>query len=187
MDEEIKKTCEILKRGGVILYPTDTIWGIGCDATNEEAVKRIYKIKQRSDSKALLVLLDAYEKLEYYVEEVPEIVSDLVTLSDKPLSIIFSGAMNLASNLIAEDGSIGIRITKEPFSQKLCRRFGKPLVSTSANISGEPSPANFSKISKEILRSVDYVVNYRQTETQESKPSGIIQIGRGGLVKIIRK
>jgi L-threonylcarbamoyladenylate synthase len=187
MDEEIKKSCEMLKKGGIILYPTDTIWGIGCDATNEEAVKRIYKIKQRSDSKSLLVLLDALEKLDYYVADVPEIVSDLVTLSDKPLSIILSGAMNLAPNLIAEDGSIGIRITKEPFSQKLCRRFGKPIVSTSANISGEPSPANFSKISDAILRSVDYVVNYRREETQESQPSGIIQIGKGGLIKIIRE
>ncbi|MDL2322880.1 threonylcarbamoyl-AMP synthase [Bacteroidales bacterium OttesenSCG-928-A17] len=187
MEEEIKKACEILNKGGIILYPTDTIWGIGCDATNEEAVKRIYDLKQRSDSKSMLVLIDSPAKLNYYVNDIPDIAYDLIELSDKPLTLIYSGARNLASNLIASDGSIGIRITNETFSKELCRRFRKPLVSTSANISGNPSPALFSEINPQIIRSVDYVVNYRQGETQKVKPSGIIRIEKGGIITIIRK
>ncbi|MDR3219795.1 MAG: threonylcarbamoyl-AMP synthase [Dysgonamonadaceae bacterium] len=187
MEEEINKTCEILKKGKIILYPTDTIWGIGCDATNEDAVKRIYAIKKRSDSKSMLVLLDSSAKLDFYVEDLPEIALDLIEVSDKPLTIIYSGAKNLAPNLIAPDGSIGIRITDEVFSNSLCRRFRKPLVSTSANISGEPAPANFSEINPEILRSVDYVVNYKKEDKQKSKPSGIIRLEKSGVVKIIRE
>ncbi|GHT10753.1 threonylcarbamoyl-AMP synthase [Bacteroidia bacterium] len=187
MEEEIKNACEVLKKGGIIIYPTDTIWGIGCDAANEAAVKKIYELKQRSDSKSMLVLLDSSAKLDFYVDELPEIALDLIDLSDKPLTIIYSGAKNLAPNLIASDGSIGIRITNEDFSKKLCRQFRKPIVSTSANISGEPSPANFSEIKSEILRSVDYVVDYRRNETQKSAPSSIIQLGKGGLIKIIRE
>ena len=187
MEEEIQKACAILKEGGIILYPTDTIWGIGCDATNEEAVKRIYEIKMRSDSKSMLILLDSIAKLNYYVDEIPDIAYDLIELSDKPLTIIYSGARNLAANLIATDGSIGIRVTQEAFSHKLCQRFRKPLVSTSANISGQVAPALFSEINEEIIRSVDYVVNYRQEETQKSKPSGIIRLGEGGLIQIIRE
>ncbi|MDR3340880.1 MAG: threonylcarbamoyl-AMP synthase [Candidatus Symbiothrix sp.] len=187
MEEEINKVCEVLREGKIILYPTDTIWGIGCDATNADAVKRIYAIKKRSDSKSMLVLLDSSAKLDFYVEDLPEIASDLIAVSDKPLTIIYSGAKNLAPNLIAPDGSIGIRITNEVFSNNLCRRFRKPLVSTSANISGEPSPANFSEINPEILRSVDYVVNYNKEDKQKSKPSGIIRLEKGGVVKIIRE
>jgi L-threonylcarbamoyladenylate synthase len=179
--------CEVLWKGGVILYPTDTIWGIGCDATNPEAVKRIYDIKQRSDSKSMLVLVDSTAKLDYYVDELPEIALDLIELSDKPLTIIYSNARNVAPNLIAPDGTLGIRVTKEDFSRQLCQRLKKPLVSTSANISGQAPPANFSEISEEIIRAVDYVVNYRQEETQKARPSGIIQLGKGGLIKIIRK
>jgi len=187
MEEDIKKSCEILSKGGIILYPTDTIWGIGCDATNEEAVKKIYSVKQRADSKSMLVLLDSSAKLDYYISDFPNIALDLIELSDKPLTIIYSGAKNLAPNLIAEDGSIGIRITQESFSKELCRRFKKPIVSTSANISGKPSPANFSEIESAIIDAVDYVVNYRQDDLTKSKPSSIIKLDAGGVVKIIRE
>ena len=138
-----------MNEGGVILYPTDTIWGIGCDATNEEAVRRVYQIKQRSDSKAMLVLVDSPVKVDFYVQDVPEVAWDLIEVADKPLTIIYSGARNLASNLIAEDGSVGIRVTNEEFSKRLCQQFRKAIVSTSANISGQPSPANYSEITEE--------------------------------------
>ncbi|GHT76413.1 threonylcarbamoyl-AMP synthase [Bacteroidia bacterium] len=187
MEEEIKKACDVLRKGGIILYPTDTIWGIGCDAMNAEAVKRIYKIKQRPDSKSMLVLVDSAGLLENYVEELPEIAYDLVELADKPLTIIYSGARRVAPDLIAPDGTLGIRVTREEFSNRLCRQLKKPLVSTSANISGQPSPANFSEISEEIIRSVDYVVNYRQEETTKAQPSAIIRLEKGGLIKIIRE
>ncbi|MGL5785262.1 MAG: L-threonylcarbamoyladenylate synthase [Bacteroidales bacterium] len=187
MNEEIKKACEVMQAGGVILYPTDTIWGLGCDATNEEAVKRVYEIKKRIDSKALIVLIDRDVKLQFYVDEVPEIAYDLIEYSDKPLTIIYDGARNLASNLMAEDGSIGIRITKEEFSSKLCERFKKAIVSTSANISGQPSPANFDEISDEVKGMVDYIVDYRQNDLSKSKPSGIIKLGKNCEVKVIRE
>ena len=172
--------------GGLILYPTDTIWGIGCDATNEEAVRRVYKLKRRSDHKAMLLLMDSSAKLNYYVQEVPDVAWDLIELADSPLTVIYSGARNVAPNLLAEDGSVGIRITQEEFSHKLCERFRKPLVSTSANVSGEPSPANFSEISATIKAGVDYIVRYRQDDLSKAAPSHIIKLGAGGLVKIIR-
>jgi len=187
MNDDLKKSCEVLRKGGVILYPTDTIWGLGCDATNEEAVKRIYEIKQRSDSKSMLTLIDSPDRLDRYVDDLPEIAQELTECSDKPLTVIYYGAKNLAANLIAPDGTIGIRVTKEEFSQNLCRQFGKPIVSTSANFSGEPSPSNFSEINKEIFRLVDYVVNYRSDEMQKSKPSSIIRLGKNGVIKIIRE
>lgn len=187
MQDDIKKAIEVLKSGGIILYPTDTIWGIGCDATNEEAVKRIYELKQRDDSKSMLILLENPAKLQTYVQEVPDIAWDLIDLTDTPLTIIFEGAKNLASNLIAEDGSIGIRITDELFSRELCKQFRKPIVSTSANISGQPSPQTFSKISASIKNGVDYVVNYRKKENKAAKPSGILKLGKDGTIKIIRK
>lgn len=187
MNEEIKKACEVMQAGGVILYPTDTIWGLGCDATNEAAVKRVYEIKKRVDSKAMIVLIDRDVKLQFYVDEVPEIAYDLIEYSDKPLTIIYDGARNLAPNLMAEDRSIGIRITKEEFSSKLCERFKKAIVSTSANISGEQSPANFDEVSEEIKKSVDYIVNYRQDDLTKAKPSGIIKLGRNCEVKVIRE
>ena len=187
MQEDIKEACRIMQQGGVILYPTDTIWRIGCDATNEEAVKRVYEIKKRVDSKALLVLVDTSVKVDFYVSDVPEIAWDLIDLADKPLTIIYSGARNLAKNLLAEDGSVGIRVTNESFSKKLCERFRKAIVSTSANISGTPSPSNFSEISPEIIESVDYVVKYRQDDMSKPKPSSIIKLGAGGLINIIRE
>ena len=172
--------------GGLILYPTDTIWGIGCDATNEEAVRRVYELKRRSDHKAMLLLMDSSAKLNYYVQEVPDVAWDLIELADSPLTVIYSGARNVAPTLLAEDGSVGIRITQEEFSHKLCERFRKPLVSTSANVSGEPSPANFSEISATIKAGVDYIVRYRQDDLSKAAPSHIIKLGAGGLVKIIR-
>lgn len=187
METEIKKALEVLWNGGIILYPTDTIWGIGCDATNEAAVKRIYEIKKREDSKSMLVLIDDAGRIPSYVVEMPEIAWDLIELSDKPLTIIYPGAKNLAKNLVAPDGTIGIRVSAENFTKKLIQRFKKPLVSTSANISGKNSPANFSEIDEEIKNQVDYVVNYRQDEKKKFAPSSIIQLGVSGEVKIIRE
>ena len=172
--------------GGLILYPTDTIWGIGCDATNEEAVRKVYALKRRSDHKAMLLLMDSSAKLNYYVQEVPDVAWDLIELADSPLTVIYNGARNVAPNLLAADGSVGIRITQEEFSHKLCERFRKPLVSTSANVSGDPSPANFSEISETIKAGVDYIVRYRQDDLSKAAPSHIIKLGAGGLVKIIR-
>lgn len=187
MTEDIKKACQVMMEGGVILYPTDTIWGIGCDATNEEAVKRVYEIKQRSDSKAMLVLIDSPAKLNYYVKDVPNVAWDLIDVADKPLTIIYSGARNLAPNLLAEDGSVGIRVTGEEFSKRLCQQFRKAIVSTSANVSGQPSPQNFSEISEDIKAAVDYIVDYRREETTQAKPSSIIKLDKGGVIKIIRQ
>lgn len=176
-----------MREGGVILYPTDTIWGIGCDATNEDAVRRVYEIKQRQDSKAMLVLVDSSVKVDFYVRDVPEVAWDLIDLADKPLTIIYSGARNLAANLLAEDGSVGIRVTNEDFSKRLCQQFRKAIVSTSANISGQPSPKNFSEISEEVKSAVDYIVGYRQEEISNLKPSSIIKLDKGGVIKIIRE
>ncbi len=187
MINDVKAALEVLQKGGVILYPTDTIWGLGCDAANEEAVKRIYAIKNRVDSKSMLVLMENAALLERYVDEVPDIAYDLIELSEKPMTIIYDGARNLAKNLIAEDGSIGIRITTEAFSSDLIRRFKRPIVSTSANISGKSSPACFSEIEQEIIDAVDYVVKYRQEDTEKTVPSSIMKLGRGGEIKIIRE
>ena len=187
MKEDIRKACEVLQKGGVILYPTDTIWGIGCDATNAEAVKRVYEIKKRADSKAMLVLVDNAVKVDFYVNQAPEVAFDLIELATKPLTIIYDDAKNLAPNLIAEDGSIGIRVTSEEFSNQLCFRFRKAIVSTSANVSGEPSPASFADISEEIKQAVDYIVQSRQEEKTSSKSSSIIKLGKGGQVKVIRE
>ncbi|MDL2222005.1 threonylcarbamoyl-AMP synthase [Parabacteroides sp. OttesenSCG-928-N08] len=186
MLDDIKKACEVLQAGGLILYPTDTIWGIGCDATNPEAVRKVYALKQRQDNKSMLVLLDSPAKLQGFVDEVPDIAWDLIEVTDKPLTIIYSQGKNLAPNLLGEDGSIGIRITEEAFSRRLCERFRKPLVSTSANISGQPFPSSFSEISEEIKQGVDYIVNYRREEHFVAQPSSILKLGAGGLIKIIR-
>jgi len=187
MQDDIKKALAVLRVGGIILYPTDTIWGLGCDAENEEAVKRIYEIKKRTDSKSMLVLVDSPLRLEMYLEEIPEIAWDLVEQNDKPLTIVYPRAKNLAKNLLADDGSIGIRMVKEDFCQRLISRFQKPIVSTSANISGASSPSNFDDISQKIIDAVDYVVGYRQDDLSEAKPSSIIKLGLGGLFEIIRE
>lgn len=187
MIDDIKSALAVLQKGGIILYPTDTIWGIGCDACNEDAVKKVYAIKNRNDSKSMLVLMENVALLDRYVNEVPEIAFDLIELTDKPLTIVYDGAKNLAGNLVAEDGSIGIRITTEAFSSELIRRFKRPIVSTSANRSGNPSPSCFDEIEQEIIDSVDYVVKYRQDDTHKAAPSGIIKLGRGGEIKVIRE
>ena len=177
INDDIKQACEVMQRGGIILYPTDTRWGIGCDATNAEAVQRVYKIK----------LTDSEAKVEYYVSEVPETAWKLLDVAVKPLTLIYPGARNLATNLLADDGSIAIRITKEPFSQRLCRQFRKAIVSTSANISGNAAPHNFSEISDEIKNAVDYIVTARRDEIKESLPSSIIKLEADGTIKIIRE
>lgn len=187
MINDIKKACEVMQAGGVILYPTDTIWGLGCDATNAEAVKRVYEIKHRMDQKAMLVLVDSPVKVDFYVDDVPQIAWDLIDLTTKPLTIIYSNGRNLAPNLMAPDGSIGIRVTQEEFSKQLCFRFRKAIVSTSANISGESSPALFNEISDEIKEQVDYIVHYRQDDVSRSSPSSIIKLGTGGEVKVLRE
>lgn len=185
--EDMQQALKVLQEGGLILYPTDTIWGIGCDATNPEAVDKIFKLKQREDSKAMLVLLDSPAKLPAYVDQVPDLAWDLVEITEKPMTIIYQGAKSLASNLIAEEGTIGIRITSELFSKTLCERFRKPVVSTSANVSGDPSPLNFSQISEIIKNGVDYIVKFRQEEISNPKPSSIIYLGINNEVRIIRK
>ncbi|MGQ1890164.1 L-threonylcarbamoyladenylate synthase [Thermophagus sp. OGC60D27] len=185
--EDIKNAVEVLRNGGLIAYPTDTIWGIGCDATNADAVKKIYNLKRRDDHKSMLVLIDNMVRLNSYVEEVPELAYDLIEIADKPLTIIYPQGKNLAENLLADDGSIGIRVTNESFSRTLCQAFRKPLVSTSANLSGETAPKNFGDISEEILNGVDYVVKYRQDEVNNPAPSGIIKLGIDGQVEVIRE
>lgn len=186
-ENEIKKTIEVLKSGGVILYPTDTIWGIGCDATNAEAVQRVYDIKQRADGKALICLVDSPDRLQRYVRRVPSVAWDLMDCSTTPLTLILDGAVNLAPNLLAEDGSVGIRVTHEAFSHGLCYRFQKAIVSTSANRSGDPAPALFSEVSDDIKAAVDYVVGCRRGEKTRGKASSIIRLGLDGEVHILRK
>jgi len=186
LEDEIKRSCQVLQQGGVILYPTDTVWGIGCDACNRDAVARIYKIKQREDSKSMLALIDSPTQLYRYVAEAPDIALDLMAVSDRPLTIIYSNARNVAPNLLAADGSLGIRVTTEPFSQALCRSLKRPVVSTSANISGQPAPTIFSEISETIRQAVDYIVDYRRNDTTKSHPSSIIKLENNGIIKIIR-
>lgn len=183
---DLKEALKVLRNGGVILYPTDTVWGLGCDATNEKAVARVYEIKRRAESKSLILLVDNVGRVENYVVDLPEIAYDLLEVTDKPTTIIYDKAKNLPPSLVAEDGSIAIRITNEEFSNALCSVAHVPLVSTSANISGEPTPCNFSEISEEIINSVDYVVKYRREDTAKYEPSAIIKIGKGGQVKVIR-
>lgn len=186
-EEDLNKAIEVLKNGGVILYPTDTIWGIGCDATNPEAVKKVYEIKHRADSKALLVLVDNEAKVQQYVRKVPRQAWDLMELATRPLTIIYENAINLAPDLLAEDGSVGIRVTREDFSRDLCYRFRKAITSTSANVSGQSSPVTFKDISDDIKEAVDYIVKYRQNDKSRPKPSSIIKIWTDSTVKIIRE
>lgn len=186
LEEDIAKAVEVLKKGGVILYPTDTIWGIGCDATRPEAVKRIYDIKRRSDSKALIVLTDSVKQLERYVDEVPEIAYNLIEVAVKPMTIVYDKGVNLAPELLAADGSVAVRITSEAVSAGLCRVLRRPLVSTSANISGEPSAPSYRDISDEIKSAVDYVMESRRDEIIEAAPSSVIKLSVDGTVQILR-
>lgn len=186
MEDDIAKCLEVLNSGGIILYPTDSIWGIGCDATNEAAVRRIYELKRRIDNKAMLVLLDSAEHLDHYVVDVPEMAYELIDVAIEPLTIIYDGAYNLAKNLLGDDDSVGIRISHEKFSHTLCERFKKPIVSTSANISGKKSALTFAEIDDEIKSGVDYVVKYRQDENVRHKSSNILKLSCDGTFKIIR-
>ena len=187
MKEDIRRALDVLNKGGVILYPTDTIWGIGCDATNEEAVSRVYAIKRRTDAKALITLVDSEAKIQGYVREIPDVAWQLIDCSTRPLTIIYDGARHLAPNLLAEDGSVAIRLTREAFSRELCLRFHRPIVSTSANLSGEPSPATFDDISEDIKQAVDYVCTSRRDDRTSARPSSIIKLAANGEVKIIRE
>ena len=186
---DLQAALKVLREGGVILYPTDTVWGIGCDATNAGAVARVYEIKKRADSKAMLVLLDGAGKLQGYMENVPETAWMLLEANEgqRPMTIIYPHAKNLAPNLLAEDGSVGIRITEEPFSKALCEQLRHPLVSTSANISGEPAAQLFSEISPEILEAVDYVCLFHRDDNSPTQPSSIIKIDDKERINIIRK
>ncbi|MFO7658042.1 MAG: L-threonylcarbamoyladenylate synthase [Bacteroidales bacterium] len=187
MKSDIENALRVLKTGGVILYPTDTVWGIGCDATDAGAVKRIYSIKRRDNASAMLVLIDHPGRLNQYVRQVPEIAWQLIEVADKPLTIIYPSAKNLAENLLAEDGSVGIRIVKDAFCNELIRRLNRPLVSTSANFSGDPAPQVFDEIHPEVIAGVDHVVQWRQDDLARSWPSGIIKLGQNGEIKIIRE
>ncbi len=185
-DEDLRAAVKTLREGGIVLYPTDTVWGIGCDATNPDAVAKVFALKQRAEAKSMLVLVDSPMRAQAYVSEIPDVAYDMMELSEKPLTLILDGAKNLAHNLIAEDGSVGIRVTSEKFSHDLCYRFCKPVVSTSANISGHPSAATWSDIEQEIKDGVDYAVSYRRDDNTKSKPSSIVKLKANGEVTIIR-
>lgn len=187
LKDEVNKALKIVQDGGIILYPTDTIWGIGCDATNTEAVKKIYALKQREESKSMIILLDIDNKLQTYINEVPDIAYDLIEYAESPLTLVMPGAKNLSPALIAEDGSVGVRVTSYPFCQQLIQRLRKPLVSTSANISGKPSPEYFSKIDQDIIDGVDYVVDLYQYSTEIRKPSTIMRLNPNGGFEFIRR
>ncbi|UKM66355.1 L-threonylcarbamoyladenylate synthase [Flavobacteriaceae bacterium GSB9] len=182
---EIQNALQVLKSGGIILYPTDTVWGIGCDANNPEAVKKVYQLKQREDSKALICLVADDRMLKKYVKQIPIAALNIIEVTDKPTTIIYDKAQNLAENLIADDGSIAIRIPDDDFCYWLTRKFNGAIVSTSANISGSPTPKSFKEIAPEVLKGVDYVVNL-QREKICDKPSSIIKLSNNGLVKVIR-
>lgn len=185
-EDDLRNACEVLSKGGVILYPTDTIWGIGCDATNDEAVKRVFDIKRRADGKALIVMVDTPVKIDFYVDAPPAVAFELIEVSDKPLTIVYPRGRNLSTLLLAEDGSVGIRVTSESFSNALCRKYRKAIVSTSSNISGEKSPSNYSEISDEIKSAVDYIVSYRQDDMSRPSASSVIKVDDGGVIKILR-
>lgn len=184
---DIQKCLEVLKAGGIILYPTDTIWGLGCDATNKDAVTKLIELKKRPENMAMIVLVNSEPMIEQYVKEVPEIAWQIIEVAEDPISIIYPEAKNLAANVPATDGSIAIRLCKDPFCNQLISRFRKPIVSTSANFSGENTPRDFSEISKEVKQYADYIVKHRQNDRSEAIPSSIIKLGLGGEIKVIRK
>ena len=185
IEEEISEALVILKKGGIILYPTDTVWGIGCDATNADAIDRIYALKKRNEEKALICLVSDFKMLNQYVEEVPEVAYDILKYASKPTTIVYDKPIRIAENLVGEDDTLGIRVTKDRFCNTLIRKLKRPLVSTSANISGESTPTNFQQISPKILKGVDYVVNL--PSNKGAKPSAIIKLSNDGKVKVIRK
>lgn len=187
LKDEVAKALKVIQDGGIILYPTDTIWGIGCDATNTEAVKKIFALKQRDEAKSMIILLDTDAKLGSYVGEVPDIAYDLIEFAENPLTLVMPGARNISPALIAEDGSVGIRVAKHDFCQQLIQRLRKPLVSTSANISGQPSPQNFSQVSDDIINGVDYVVDLEQHDMSAKKPSTIMRLMPDGRFEFLRR
>ena len=186
MNQDIDKCVEVLRAGGLILYPTDTIWGIGCDATSEAAVRRVFELKRRASEKSLIVLLDAVEHLSHYVVDVPPMALELQEVAVEPLTIVYEGAYNLAPSVLGPADSVGIRVPREEFSHRLCKAFGRPIVSTSANVSGAPAPTTFGEIADDILNGVDYVVNYRQTDNAPARASNVILLRSDGTFKIIR-
>jgi L-threonylcarbamoyladenylate synthase len=187
LKDEVNKALKVLQDGGIILYPTDTIWGIGCDATNTEAVKKIFALKQREESKSMIILVDTDNKLQSYITEVPEIAYQLIEFAENPLTLVMPGARNLSPALIAEDGSVGIRVSNHPFCQQLIQRLRKPIVSTSANISGQASPEYFGKISQDIIDGVDYVVDIDQHSMEKKAPSTIMRLDPNGSFEFIRR
>ena len=185
--DEVAKAFKVVQEGGIILYPTDTIWGIGCDATNTEAIQRIYRLKQRDETKSMIILLDTENKLESYISEVNPLAYDLIEYAETPLTLVMPGAKNISPALIGNDGSVGIRISKHPFCQQLIQRLRKPLVSTSANVSGKRSPQYFSQIEPEIIDGVDYVVDIDQYDMEIKTPSTIIRLAPNGSFEFIRR
>lgn len=186
LKEEVKRCADVIKRGGIVLYPTDTVWGIGCDASNPEAVAKVFALKERADHKAMIILVGSADDVEIYTDSMPDVARQLIEFSEKPLTIVYDNATRLAPQLLGEDGSVGIRVTSEAFSNALCRQLRRPLVSTSANISGRPAPAIFKEIAPEIIEGVDYVVDYRRDDTSRSLPSTVMKISAGGEFRIIR-
>lgn len=186
---DIREAVATLRRGGIILYPTDTVWGLGCDACDSRAVARIFDIKRRADAKALITLVGSIAQLERTVDGIPEVAYQLIEFSDKPLTIVYDRPLpsaRIAPELCAPDGTIGVRVTSEPFSAQLCRAFGKPLVSTSANISGNPTPLCFADIAPEICQAVDYVCTSRRDEAAAGRPSTVMRLSEDGTFKILR-
>jgi L-threonylcarbamoyladenylate synthase len=186
-EEDIKESLKTLRQGGIILYPTDTIWGLGCDPTNEAAVNKIFKIKSRDENKSLIILVDGLSMIERYVNNIPEIIYELTEVSDAPLTIIYHAGKNLAKGVCSEDDSIAIRICRDEFCSELISRFRKPIVSTSANFSGSPSPENFFDVEKTLIDKVDFVVNWRQDDRSKSPASPVIKINHDSTINIIRK
>lgn len=185
MENEINNALKVLKQGGTILYPTDTVWGIGCDATNYEAVEKIYNLKLRKESKSMICIVSNFKMLNQYIEDVPEVAYDIIKYAIKPTTIIYDRPLHVAENLIASDNTLAIRVIREGFCNSLLRKFKKPIVSTSANISDQPTPKSFKEISEEILKGVDYVVNLHDKK-KAGKPSSIIKLSNDGIVKVIR-
>ena len=184
---DVAEAVRVMNAGGIIVYPTDTIWGIGCDAANDEAVRRVFEIKRRSDSKALISLVDSEAKVQFYVPDVPDVAWDMMELAERPLTVVFDRVRNLAPSLLAADGSAALRVTREAFSHELCRRFKRAVVSTSANFSGEASPACFDDINPDLLALADYVVRSRRDEKAPARPSSVVKLGADGTVKILRE
>ncbi len=186
MKSNIEKSLDVLLKGGVILYPTDTIWGLGCDATNASAVGKIFSIKKRHDSKSLIILVNSIDMLAKYVDDIPSAALEILNVADKPLTIVYPSGRNLAEGICANDGSVGIRLTADSFCKVLIEKLGRPLVSTSANESGQPPPGNFAEIPETIRNAADYVVTIRRNEKRQGKPSPVIRVEMNGIIKILR-